>query len=95
MSLVLANILHITAFVCIALLFVGLFLPILVSAIAALILAIIGFILVGWAWQLRLLLLISAIFFMFWWAGRQRSPYGSFVHHIAKKSSPHDNNRAV
>jgi membrane protein implicated in regulation of membrane protease activity len=67
------NILNIATFVCVVILTVGLWLPTLVVAIAALILAILGFIFIGWAWQLLLLLLISVINFMFWWAGRRRS----------------------
>lgn len=59
-------------FVCFALFFVP-WTPPLPLALAALVLAILGFIHFGWAWQLMLPLLISAIFFMFWWAQRKRS----------------------
>ena len=72
MNFDLSTALFIITFICVALFFVP-WAPPLALAISTLALAIVGFIYFGWAWQLLLLLLISAIHFTFWWALRQRS----------------------
>ena len=73
MSVDLTTVLFSVAFLCLALLFVP-SVPPLILATATLTLAILCFIQFGWAWQLLLLLLFTAIFFTFWWALRKRSP---------------------
>ncbi|MBL0123840.1 MAG: hypothetical protein IPP88_14325 [Betaproteobacteria bacterium] len=75
MNIELATVLQGITFLCVALIFAALMvnMPLLVVAIATLALAVVGFILIGWFWQLLLQLLTSAIFFAFWRAQRQHS----------------------